>query len=1042
MAGSDGLRRTNRRQNYPAEKAPEGKGSDGKFSQIAIVYGGGNITLYKNGEVLDSYNARNVDLLSRDDLLLVFGIRHVGLAGLGRFHGKIDDARVYKQALTAEQIKSLKPNEKTAGTPEPFAWFDFNGEKVVDRAGNFKATKLTQTARLEEGNLVLDDGDVLVAAANEEIIKENFRLSGQPFDIADIDQYDWPTMPKNPPANWTTYHLAHPGPGDARPGDPNCAFYWKGLYHLFYIYRRPEGYSFAHVASKDMVHWQWYPTTLTPKFTSHGMFSGTALFTKEGEPFIVYNGQGSGRNQISFPADDLAVAWGKPFPINVIDPKTGDRVNIVFADPDCWLVDDTYYAMNGVIDPVVYKSKDLKKWELIGSLVKFKDDPNRKEPLDISCANLFPIGDNGKWMLHFISHNTGCRYYLGEWKDEQFVVEEEHYMSWRRRSLFAQESLLTPDGRRVMWAWCFAARGGFGFRTGVQSLPRELSLPDDNILRIKPLKELESLRYDEKKLTNLEVKAGQSLTLDGIRGDTLELEIKIAANKATRFGVKVFCDKENRGPALFVDRAGKKLVTTYERAPFELKDDEEITLRVFLDKAMIELFANDRQAMVDAAKHSPENVGIALFSEGDDLKVTSVKAWKMRPAMTAENSKADLSALEKSAQAVGAAALAAKPLRKSDIEAARRLRRRLLSDPYAYPTDAVPNPLDAQIFSCLTWEQARRGVPEIRIISKKEDKIEFIGDKSQLVNTDRHRLESPSRIIFHEGKYHCWIMHLGASAKRGRGQRNIYITSTDGTRWTVEGVFPNGEKGSLDSGWREGIQVVKFDGKFWMFYAARSKNLKYYGKRRDTRNCHGICLLVASRPEGPWKRAVEGPLFSRSDDPKAWDYDVVNNPYPVYFRGKWFIYYKTRNAALLAALRGSMKTLTGVAVADSITGPYVKYEGNPICDAHGSFAWVYRGGITMLPFEYPTTGHVHWSPDGVHFQNVDDPKSRGITMPTFGSLYLPHDPLCGDPVTDKEPDELWGLEPKITPGQKVPEATWPLVRGTLTFNPVRTKAAE
>ena len=98
----------------------------------------------------------------------------------------------------------------------------------------------------------------------------------------------------------------------------------------------------------------------------------------------------------------------------------------------------------------------------------------------------------------------------------------------------------------------------------------------------------------------------------------------------------------------------------------------------------------------------------------------------------------------------------------------------------------------------------------------------------------------------------------------------------------------------------------------------------------------------------------------------------------------------------------------------------------------------------MLPFEYPTSGLVHWSPDGIHFHNVDDPISRGVYPPTFGALYLPYDPLCGDPVTDKEPDELWGLEPKMTRGKRDKDGTWtwPLVRGTLTFNPARAKAAE
>ena len=46
-----------------------------------------------------------------------------------------------------------------------------------------------------------------------------------------------PAMPKNPPESWLTYHLAHPGPGHAVPGDPNPAFFWKGRYHLHYIYK-------------------------------------------------------------------------------------------------------------------------------------------------------------------------------------------------------------------------------------------------------------------------------------------------------------------------------------------------------------------------------------------------------------------------------------------------------------------------------------------------------------------------------------------------------------------------------------------------------------------------------------------------------------------------------------------------------------------------------------------------------------------------------------------------------------------------------------
>ena len=67
-----------------------------------------------------------------------------------------------------------------------------------------------------------------------------------------------PQWPKNPPEKWLTYHLAHPGLGNAWPGDPNPAFYYKGRYHLHYIYKNSTGYVFGHVSSKDMVHWKWH----------------------------------------------------------------------------------------------------------------------------------------------------------------------------------------------------------------------------------------------------------------------------------------------------------------------------------------------------------------------------------------------------------------------------------------------------------------------------------------------------------------------------------------------------------------------------------------------------------------------------------------------------------------------------------------------------------------------------------------------------------------------------------------------------------------
>lgn len=53
-------------------------------------------------------------------------------------------------------------------------------------------------------------------------------------------------------------------------------------------------------------------------------------------------------------------------------------------------------------------------------------------------------------------------------------------------------------------------------------------------------------------------------------------------------------------------------------------------MRVFLDKNMIEVFANDRQAAVAPHKYAPENLGVSLVTNGGDATVKEVKGWKMK----------------------------------------------------------------------------------------------------------------------------------------------------------------------------------------------------------------------------------------------------------------------------------------------------------------------------------------------------------------------------------------------------------------------------
>lgn len=460
------------------------------------------------------------------------------------------------------------------------------------------------------------------------------------------------------------YHLMHPG-GESMPGDPNAAFYLDGAYHLHYIVRHPwrdgQSFSFIHVTSPDMLHWSWQPTKLQPAFTGHGMFSGTGFLTREGKPAVIYHGRDSDRNQIALARDSKLSAWEKPYPVEVKNAD-GSEARMEHWDPDCFRVGDTYYAISGGKNPPVFKSQDLKTWTLIGDFLRH-DMPDVTIGEDISCPNFFQFGD--QWMLLCISHALGCRYYLGDWDDKasQFVPRRHGRMNWprleqpvwglfRRTDFFAPESVLTPDGRRVMWAWLTSAGPDRQIMNKtIQSLPRELSLPADGVLRIKPLRELETLRADANALRDVTLAhplmshhdrvppaaAPHLQRLLDLPGEAVELRITIARDEAARklFGFMLFSDGKGGGlPVMLRPEAGVLRVGDAE-VPFAVADlpaGEDVELRLFVDKYLVEVFANDRQAAIAAHLEHAGKTALDAFAVGAPTQLKSIEVWKLKPA--------------------------------------------------------------------------------------------------------------------------------------------------------------------------------------------------------------------------------------------------------------------------------------------------------------------------------------------------------------------------------------------------------------------------
>ncbi len=439
------------------------------------------------------------------------------------------------------------------------------------------------------------------------------------------------------------YHFVIPE-GKGMPFDPNGAIFWKGRYHLFYIFQDKRGHNWGHVSSTDLFHWRHHPTELVS-----GMFSGNCFVNKDGHPTMCYHGQVRGGNRMAVALDDDLNKWKK---LELITPKTkpGDPHHGKYRswDPFGWLEGDTYYAIFGGKRPGIAKCDSLEgEWKYVGDLMahEIKGVSIRE---DVSCADLFKIGD--RHMLLCISHKLGCRYYLGRWENEQFHPEFHEKMSWVDNSFFAPESLLDDRGRRIMWAWIFdrpkfKTRMDFGW-SGTMSLPRELWLAEDGMLRMGVPKEIEALRYNGKTRGDLKVEADSELALDGIAGRSIELAIEMDAPGAKQFGVKVCCSPGGEEETLvFYDAADKKLkidtrkssvkegAKSVEAGPFELGEHEALELRVFIDKSVIEVFANDRQAVMRRIYPSREDsVGVTLFSKGGPARIRKLESWEMMPS--------------------------------------------------------------------------------------------------------------------------------------------------------------------------------------------------------------------------------------------------------------------------------------------------------------------------------------------------------------------------------------------------------------------------
>ena len=676
MPGSDGFNRTWKdQQDWPEETA-----DSNTFVQVAIVYKDREVTVYRNGQRYAQYAMPNPPRSFGPDAVVLFGQRHLDAGDKeNSFAGRIKDARIYDQPLDSDTIATLQPGRvdgdpKPKPEPKPWAWWSFADEGLRERTGRFTEIRLLGDVRIEDGCLVLggkgatvistcsggDDGKPVpipktwsfTSPVPDEAVR-SARLLRERF-LAD---------PYRP-----TYHFCVPE-DMGMPGDPNGAFYHNGRYHLMYLYNRNgSGFCWGHISSGDLVHWRHHPDGIGPGSGDEGCFSGGAFVDDDGTAYLSYwmlwGTKGIGLAKSSGPSFDAwtkleanpvirSTEWG----VTEVKDANGKPSFYGSADPsNIWKKDGRYYMLTGnllVLEKIgrvadaplaeqgdrlyLFVSDDLKSWKYLH--VFYERNPewtDRSE--DNMCPSFLPLPSSptggpssGKHLLLFISHNKGCQYYVGDYRDDRFFPDNHGRMSWVDNTYFAPEALVDREGRQIMWAWLTDNPSGEKEKgwSGVYGLPRTLWVGDDGTLRMAPVKELETLRCHEKSWNNLTLGDGETKALEGVAGDCCELALEIDVNTATRCGVRVRASKDNQEETLiYFDADAKQLVfdstrsgtegrKVVERAPLALQTGEPLKLRVFVDKSVVEVFANDRQAIgrrVYPARN--DSLGVSVFASG------------------------------------------------------------------------------------------------------------------------------------------------------------------------------------------------------------------------------------------------------------------------------------------------------------------------------------------------------------------------------------------------------------------------------------------
>ena len=470
--------------------------------------------------------------------------------------------------------------------------------------------------------------------------------------------------------------------------DPNGLVYYEGEYHLFYQYYPGATVwgpmHWGHAVSRDLVTWEHLPIALYPDELGY-IFSGSVVvdwnntsgFGRAGKPPLVaiftYHdpardkaGTNDDESQGIAYSNDRGRTWTR-YRGNPVLPNTGKQGD--FRDPKVsWHQESSRWIMAlSVSDHVEFwGSPNLKDWQYLSSFGKEWGAHGGTW----ECPDLIPLriagSDETRWVLivslnpggpqggsgtqYFVGHFDGKTYTLDEGFRETLRQEPAAWLDWGRDNYAGVTWSDVPkdDGRRLfigwMSNWDYAQHVPTQPWRSAMTLPRSLRLvrtPGGYRLFTEPVRELERLRTESASLPGMKIVGTVDLG-DHVKRPmaTSELLLEFDARRAgaSRFGVvlsnargesyrigfdgasnEFYSDRRRAGDHSFSDKFADRV----HRAP-RLSSDSILRMRLFVDVASVELFADDgATTLTDIFFPSEPFDRVSLFSEGGD-------AWLLR----------------------------------------------------------------------------------------------------------------------------------------------------------------------------------------------------------------------------------------------------------------------------------------------------------------------------------------------------------------------------------------------------------------------------